>query len=189
MRTEEYLSPDSRPVRTAHPTHPHFYKMKFFESQQVGEYDFDFSSYQRYLQEHRDLFPPDVYAFAIDTGNYDLRSHQSLHDAWLERFCISEPASGERSEIRTIQIEASFLGPYHDLKIHLVYSGVIEYSIMTPQDFAHPPFATIGHGDLLIHEVSLTDDNQAVVHEWYFSRGSVFRIVCKTFRHSVETIK
>ncbi|MFZ6709581.1 hypothetical protein [Undibacterium sp. TC9W] len=188
MRTEECLSPDSRPVRTSHTTHPHFYKMKFFESQQVGEYDFDFSSYQRYLQEHRDLFPPDVYAFAIDTGNYDLRSHQSLHDAWLERFCISEPASGERSEIRAIQIEASFLGPYHDLKIHLVYSGVIEYSIVTPQDFAHPPFATIGHGDLLIHEVSLTDDNQAVVHEWYFSRGSVFRIVCETFRHSVEII-
>ncbi|MFZ6781374.1 hypothetical protein ACO0LD_31495 [Undibacterium sp. Ji83W] len=140
------------------------------------------------MQEHRDDFPPGVYAFAIDTGNYDLTSHQSLHDAWLERFCISELASGERSEIRAIQIEASFLGPYHDLKIHLAYSGVIEYSIVTPEDFLHPPRGAIGHGDLLIHEVSLTENNQAVVHEWYFSRGSVFRIVCQNFTRTLEIL-
>lgn len=160
--------------------------MKFFESQAIGEYDFDFSVYLQYLQEHRDYFPPDVYAFAIDTQNYDLTSHQSLHDAWLERFCIAEVASGERSEIRAIQIEASFLGPYHDLKIHLVYSGVIEYSIMTPAELSHPPHGVIGHGDLLIHAMTLTENNKALVHELYFSRGSMFRIVCETFAHRVE---
>ncbi|MES2038535.1 MAG: hypothetical protein V4495_11885 [Pseudomonadota bacterium] len=188
MRTEERLSLTAERCAWRPSTHPHFYNMKFFESQRKGEYDFDFTSYQRYLQEHRDHFPPDVYAFAIDTGNYDLTSHQSLHDAWLERFCISELASGERSEIRAIQIEASFLGPYHDLKIHLAYSGVIEYNIVTPEEFLHPPCGVIGHGDLLIHEMSLTENKKSLVHELYFSRGSMFRIVCKTFKHTLEML-
>ncbi|MFZ6875922.1 hypothetical protein ACO0LF_28000 [Undibacterium sp. Di27W] len=175
-------------VRAAHPTYPDFYSMKFFESLRKGEYDFDFPAYQQYLQDHCEQFPAGVYAFAVDTRNYDLTSHQSLHDAWLERFCISEVASGERSEIRAIQIETSFLGPYHDLKIHLVYSGVIEYSIVTPEEFSHPPFGAIGHGDLLIHEVSLTENKQALIHELYFSRGSVFRIVCENFLHEIEIL-
>ncbi len=163
--------------------------MKFLEILPAGEYNFDFSAYLQYLEEHRVHFPADVYAFAINLQNYDLTSHQSLHDAWLERFCITEPASGERSENRAIQIEASFLGPYHDLKIHLEYSGVTAYSIDTPAEFSSPPFAGIGHGDLLIHALSLTEDNQAVVHELYFSRGSLFRIVCETVKHRLEMLK
>lgn len=145
----------------------------------------DLQRYFEYLEGIRERLPTDVYNFAVDRQNYALESHQSLHDAWLDCLSISEPATGDRSESRNIQIDCRFLGPYHDLNIHLTYFKVSDYSLTNPVGFEAPPTIAVGHGDLLVHEVSLTDDG-SVIHELRFSRGSIFRITCATFSHRVE---
>lgn len=145
----------------------------------------DLQGYFGYLAGIRERLPPEVYSFAVDPRNYDLESHQSLHDAWLDCLSISEPATGARSEIRSIQIDCRFLGPYHDLDIHLTYFDVADYSLTNPADFEVSPTITVGHGDLLMHEVRLADSG-LVIHELRFSRGSIFRITCATFSHRTE---
>lgn len=142
--------------------------------------------YFEYLLRVKHRLPPEVFAFAADSRNYDLTSHQSLHDAWLENLSISEPATGERSEVRGIQIDCRLLGPYHDFDICLSYRGVRDYNLVSPAAIDGPPSIGIGHGDLLMHEVRLADDDRAITHELHFSRGSVLQITCATFSHSVR---
>jgi len=83
-----------------------------------------FDSYFTYGESVKERFPPHVYAFASDSKHYSLHDHASLHDAWLDYLHIIEPAEGERSELRKIEIEACFLGPFHDRKIFLSYKNV-----------------------------------------------------------------
>jgi hypothetical protein len=145
----------------------------------------DLQGYFQYLTEMQGRLPPDVFRFAADSRNYDLISHQSLHDAWLESLTITEPATGARSEIRGIQIDCCYLGPYHDVRIHLNYRGVSDYSLTTPTGVLSPPATNIGHGDLLMHEVRIDASGQ-ITHELQFSRGSAFRISCVSFTHRLE---
>lgn len=145
----------------------------------------DTKGYFQYLAEVQALLPPEVFSFAADPRNYDLNSHQSLHDAWLESLTIAEPAAGARSEIRSIQIDCCYLGPYHDLRIHLSYRGVSDYSLTTPSGTRSPPTNSVGHGDLLMHEVRTGAAGQ-IIHELQFSRGSVFLISCESFTHRLE---
>ena len=146
----------------------------------------DLKRYFQYLAEVEKQLPLEVFAFASDPRNYDIESHQSLHDAWLECLSITEPAAGMRSEVRNIRIDCRFLGPYHDLDIHITYFDVAEYSLTNPAGFLTPPTVAVGHGDLLMHEVRRDDGGGAIVHELLFSRGSVFKITCATFYHRVE---
>ena len=142
----------------------------------------DFSGYFQYLAEHEKSLPQEVFQFAIDKRNYDLISHQSLHDAWLERLSIVEVATGSRSEIRSLEIDCRYLGPYHDLTIQLTYRDVVGYKLTAPREIQSAPRAGIGHGDLLVHEVRL-GKHCNVVHELRFSEGAVFEIGCRTFTH------
>jgi len=79
----------------------------------------DFTRYSAYVESIRHKLPPHVYSFASDSRYFDLTSHSSLHDAWLETFAVQEVASGERREIRRLEIAISLLGPFHDRRIHL----------------------------------------------------------------------
>ncbi len=63
-------------------------------------------------------------------GHFNLDSRSSLHDAWLETLTIRETASGERKQIRQLEVHVRLLGPYHDRWIHLNYAGVTQYSHM-----------------------------------------------------------
>lgn len=138
----------------------------------------DLSAYLHHIAACRDLLPSPVYSFASDVRNFDLTSHQSLHDAWLEWLVIKEPASGPRSEIRSIEVECRFLGPYHDQYIELKYLGVYRYKFSTPGQDANP---TVAHGDLLMHEVRLEEG--WVVHQMEFSNGAELEIFCRSFEH------
>jgi hypothetical protein len=151
------------------------------------EHGWQADPYFAYLRGIEAKLPAQVRAFATDVRNYTLHDHQSLHDAWLEECSIIEAAGGERRELRALEIRTRYLGPYHDMRIHLHYYGVRAYRLDTPREFAGPPSYEAAHGDLLMHEVRLSDEGD-VVHELVFSRGSVFEIACEYFEHRIEPI-
>lgn len=155
--------------------------MKHIIDLEAGGWSLD--NYFIYLEGVKEKFPVEVFEFAADSRNYDLTSHQSLHDAWLESLKISEPASGLRGEVREIQIDCQFLGPYHDSFINLRYSGVSSFSLLTPGS-VEGGASKIGHGDLLMHEITISEDQMS--HELIFSRGSIFRIAFTGLQHWIE---
>lgn len=140
----------------------------------------DLSHYVLYLEASRENLPEEAFLFAADLRNYDLRSHQSLHDAWLELFSVRELSSGSRSETRIAQIECRFLGPFHDLYIELIYSGVTAYRVEMPDASGS---GAVAHGDLLMHEVRAEESR--VAHEMVFSRGGRIEVLCQGFLHRV----
>ena len=76
--------------------------------------------------------------------------HRSPRDSWVESITISEPSSGERHEIRGIQIHISLLGAYHDGTIEFTYHRVQRYSLEGMRYVA-------GHGNRLEDELKLVD--------------------------------
>lgn len=70
--------------------------------------------YERYLEAIRTVLPPSAYTFATTVP---FRRDRSLYDAWVESLTISEPSSGERSQIRYAEIRVRLLGAWH-LWIH-----------------------------------------------------------------------
>ncbi len=145
----------------------------------------EYGRYTAYLATIRHRLPANVYEFASSPANFELGSHSSLHDAWLESFSITEPAGGERNELRSIDIRSSYLGPFHDKRILINYIDVVSYSIQTPPGFRLPPSYRTGHGDLITHEIRLQDDD-LMIHELLFSRGSVFEICFTRFEHEIR---
>lgn len=145
-----------------------------------------FDRYFEYLESIQDQLPSHVYVFASNFEHYSLSDHSSLHDAWLDYLNIVEPAEGGRQQLRSIEIEARFLGPFHDKRIYLNYETVVGFELVTPEYFERPSNVNTGHGDLLIHEVRI-EDNLVLVHELEFSRGSTFIIKCKNIKHREES--
>jgi hypothetical protein len=92
----------------------------------------DFDRYRVYVESIRNKLPEHVYAFASNPGYFNLDSHSSFHDAWLEALTVREAASGEREQIRQLEIQLCLFGPYHDRWIHLNYVGVEQYSFQMP---------------------------------------------------------
>src|SRR6266571_269868 len=105
----------------------------------------DFTGYSEYVESIRDKLPPHVYSFASNPEYFDLTSHSSLHDAWLEKITVQETAGGERSEIRQLTIGISLLGPFHDRRIHLNYFGVTRYSLVAPPRYGEPKYEHTAH--------------------------------------------
>jgi hypothetical protein len=143
--------------------------------------------YFTYLESVKERFPPHVYAFASNFKYYSLHDRTSLHDAWLDYLHIIEPAEGARKELRNIEIEACFLGPFHDRRIFLSYKNVTGYSLQTPQELAALPSHRVGHGDLLVHELRIHPSGD-IIHEMEFSRGSTLLIRCSDLIHREELI-
>src|SRR5215813_2251944 len=111
----------------------------------------DYGPYMRYLETVKHIMPADLFAFAVNSDNYDLYSPNSLHDAWLEEWNIVEVALPNERSKRMIEIRACFLGPQHDRHIRLTYKNVGHYTMHSPEEFESPPTGRAGHGDLLIH--------------------------------------
>jgi hypothetical protein len=131
--------------------------------------------YFAYLEQIRDRLPREVYAFASDVAHYTLDSPTSLHDAWLEELTISEPASGVRSELRQTELTLRLLGPMHDRIQVLHYTGVQRYRVEAEA-------VGRGHGDVLVHEVRLSEDG-LLVHELLFAGGTAIAIECADLRY------
>jgi hypothetical protein len=160
--------------------------MEYILNNKPGE--INYWPYHAYVESIREQLPPHVYAFASDIRHFDLASHSSLHDAWLESFTVRETASGERQEIRQMEIVMALLGPFHDLRIHLNYTGVTRYSLAVPPRYGDSRYANTAHGDLFTHEVRLGHEG-LLVHELLFERDATFLIECSDIRHVEEAIK
>jgi len=147
----------------------------------------DYRPYARYLETVKHIMPADLFAFATNSENFDLTSPNSLHDAWLEEWSITELALTNERKKRRIEMTARFLGPQHDRHIFLTYKNVGRYAIQNPEEFEMPPFGRIGHGDLLIHELTVVREG-LFEHELRFSRGTVFSVQFAGFEHRIEII-
>jgi hypothetical protein len=158
--------------------------MEHIINSEVGGIDFD--KYLKYVNSIKSKLPAHIYAFASDSGHFDFESHTSLHDAWIETWSVRETAAGEGNEIRGLEIDLSLLGPFHDRRIHLRYTGVKSYKFDVPSK--NNKFGDKGHGDLYTHEIRLSHDG-LLIHELLFERGATFLIECSDIRHSVAIIK
>lgn len=147
----------------------------------------DFGRYSAYVESIRSRLPEHVYAFASDPSHFNLDSHSSLHDAWLEDLVIRETAMGERNQIRQLEIHLRLLGPYHDRWIHLNYFGVAQYSLVMPPKYSEPRYKHTAHGDLITHEIRL-GQNALLLHEFLFERDSTLLIECADITHSEEIV-
>lgn len=133
--------------------------------------------YHEYLESLRDRMPQAAFEFATAPWHYDNKDSRGLHDSWVNSLAIIEPAQGENSEVRSLEIELRLFGPYHDGITILKYYGVHSYSLDSSLPPNHPRATQIGHGDLLIDEIRLTEEGK-VLHEIEFDRGSRWIIVC-----------
>jgi hypothetical protein len=149
--------------------------------------EIDWFEYEKYLHSIRAKLPEHIYAFASNINHFNLESHSSLHDAWLESMVVNEVATGERNEIRKLEVKLTLLGPFHDRRIHLHYTGVAQYSFNAPPKHGPSRYQYIAHGDLFTHEIRLGHEG-LFIHELLFERDAIFLIECSDIRHSEELI-
>jgi hypothetical protein len=122
-------------------------------------------NYRDYLESVKDRMPQSAYEFATAEWHYNFSDHKALHDGWLEELIIREPASGERNEIRSLEIFVRLLAAYHDGFIELTYKNVRGYSLGKPVDSSLP-----NHRDWLNDEIRLSE-NGLVLHEIIWESG------------------
>ena len=143
----------------------------------------NFEPYATYLETIKAKLPTHVFEFASNPKFYNLSSRSSLHDAWLEYLTISEPSTGERNEVRKLEIIIMLLGPCHDRNIQLKYFNVEKYDFSSPARPGEPRFTHTAHGDLHTHEVRISKTG-LIEHELLFERGTCILIECKDLEHS-----
>jgi len=139
-----------------------------------------FENYKNYLIENKHHFPDAAYEFAAASWHYDPQDPRCPHDAWVESMQIFEqplPESPQRRG-RSLTIELTLLGAYHDGEIKIHYQNVNGYNLsMLPSDFEFK-----SHGDWLIDEIILSDRNR-LVHEIRFASVSDWQIECEDIQY------
>jgi hypothetical protein len=131
--------------------------------------------YMSYLKLNRHRFPTNAYSFASAPWHYDIQSNKCPHDSWLNTFLIKENASGERKQIREIEIVGEFLGSFHDSILTITYRKVVGYNLRLLQDNEYIT-GRVWHGDWLIDEIALSKGG--VRHNLLFSSGGGWTIEC-----------
>lgn len=116
-----------------------------------------FARYTKYLADNRQRFPSGASLLVFSDWYFGFSDHQAPHDSWLESVSISEPSSGQRSEIRTVSITIKLLNAYHDGYIEFYYPTVFEYKLSGNA-------LSQGHVDWRYDEFRLNDKDQ-LVHE------------------------
>jgi hypothetical protein len=158
--------------------------MKYIRPTQNG---WDHAPYWNYLETVRHQMPAHIFYFAANPQHHDLKSENSLHDAWLERWSISEKSQSPLARRRVINIDAVLLGPRHDRHLVLAYRNVRSYEIVRYEPFSVMPAQKRGHGDLLVHELIVLADG-TLSHELLFSNGQVFLVAFEEFESAVNLI-
>ena len=141
----------------------------------LGLFERKWREYHDYLESVRGRMPLSAFEFATAPWHYNFADHRSLHDSWVDALVISEPARGDRHEIRSLEIEVRLLAPYHDGITTLKYRGVVSYSL--DAQFVSSPRGN-GHGDWLGDELRLSTRG-SVLHEIEFRHGSRWIIECE----------
>jgi len=115
------------------------------------------AQYQKYLSENSHQFPPGALALATSDWYYGFSDHRAPHDSWLESALFSEPATGNRSEIRVLTLRVTLLGAYHDQILEFFYPEVFSYMLSNPGTDG-------GHFDWRYDEFRLSDKGH-LIHE------------------------
>lgn len=134
------------------------------------------TSYLEYLESIKESLPPGAHDFMFAERRYDISNPKCPHDSWLECMRIVESGVGDRNESRTLEMNARFLGAFHDGWIDLSYKGVTSYSLGLKR--MQREKAMIGHGDWVIDELVLNKDG-SIRHEITFSDTGLWEI-CAT---------
>ena len=145
---------------------------------------FDHSPYWAYLKSVEGVMPGSLHAFASNPENHDLTSPNSLHDASLRCWKVTEPALPPDA---TVEIDIELLGPQWDRLIRLWYGEVISYTVDESPAVADQEGVRRGHGDLLVHELRMAEDD-SFRHELVFSSGTVFLVQFRAFGHAIEML-
>jgi len=86
------------------------------------------SVYHQYLRENQAAFPKGAFALASSDWYYGFDDHhRAPHDAWLESATFEETATGERNQIRQLNLRLRLLGAYHDKWIEFFYPKVFAH--------------------------------------------------------------
>lgn len=116
-----------------------------------------FEPYSGYLNDNKNRFPKSAFSLATSDWYFNPRVSGCPHDAWLESITVSEPSTGQRHEIRTVEIRIELLGPYHDGKILMRYPVVYRYEF-------EGAVLTDGHSDWRFDEFRVNEEGH-LVHE------------------------
>lgn len=117
-----------------------------------------FERYTAYLHSNRHRFPPSALALIDSKWYFGCEDHRAPHDSRLQEIRISESRSDDVDSPPGITIRIRLLGAYHDGVIELAYSGVVSYSLQTPDitrgqcDWRYDEFR-ISESGHLVHEV------------------------------------
>jgi hypothetical protein len=136
--------------------------------------------YQNRLQKIKKRMSPAVQEYALADWHYNNLDPRCPHDAWLEHVTIREPASGERSEIRRLEIEIRLFGAYHDGYLEFNYKDVESYCLDQPYRRGRWNTTEKGHKDWMADEVDLSEHGY-ILHEIEWLDGGHWLIECRDF--------
>ncbi len=140
-----------------------------------------FDVYWNYLDRMKDVFPPRAFEFATAAWHWNGEDPRCPHDAWLEKLEITEESIEPAGSKRNLLIKAKFLGAYHDGIFTITYHDVREY-VLSNEPLKYPVNPGNGHGDWLLDEVYL-DDDDLVVHDIEFANNARWTIYCGELEH------
>ena len=116
-----------------------------------------FCNYREYLDSRGHIFPSSAFQLATSSWYFDASDHRCPHDAWLEKLELFESSSGERRQERTLSLQLTLLGAYHDGHIELRYPEVYSYALNLTR-------GEQGHRDWRYDELRVSD-NGHLIHE------------------------
>jgi hypothetical protein len=147
--------------------------MKYILENENGFVTYD--KYFNYIKSIEMLLPKELYLFASDPDRYNLKSHKTLHDSWIESITINS-ISNSCFENRQTNIQIKLLGQYHDRMHELVYLDVKAYHLKNVKCLDR------SHDDLLFHEIRY--ENNLIEHEIIFDNDVEILVLCKKMIHN-----
>jgi hypothetical protein len=148
----------------------------FHHEDPIARIQSNWEAYKNHLDLIQEKLPLKTRDFVLTDWYYNTHDPRCPHDAWVEHASLKEDATGDRRQIRKINLEVRLLGAWHDGHIDFIYRDVKAYSLKRPENVWLPPDNT-GHGDWLYDEVRLSADNR-IVHEIAFANKAEWLIEC-----------
>lgn len=142
-------------------------------------------AYRSYLKDVAEYLPESTKSFALSDWYHDSTDFDKCpHDAWVEHLEIVEPASGERQQIREIQINLKLLASSQRGHICFTYQRVSQYELNARCLVSRPGPK---HDDWLHDQITLAGTGE-VEHEIVFRSGTRWDIRCKSISYEYRPI-
>jgi hypothetical protein len=159
-----------------------------YEGWSAEEAEQRFKVYAEYLEKIKGALPKSALSFVTAHWHYQFLDRHCPHDGWVEHLKIWESASGDRKEYRQTQIALRLLGSFHDRYLELNYEDVRSYTLTAQPNGDHQASRNAWHGDWLIDEVRLSENN-LVLHEILFRNRSRWLIEASDFLWEWKPLK